>query len=314
MERPLVIDCDTGVDDAFAVLFGALTPGVELAALTTVWGNVPVDVGARNNLALLDLIGRRDVPVAVGASGPSNGNDPWFSEHVHGADGQGGHARPPHPDQAFHEKDAAQLIVDLARERPGEIGLVPIGPLTNIARALELDPELPKNVRSVTIMGGAADAPGNATPVAEANIFHDPEAAAAVLAAPWPITLVPLDVTMRVVITEEHRARLAAGGPVGRYLARISDFYYDFNAERNYGVRCSPMHDAVAVAIAVGAVEATTADVSVVVDTTNGPGRGQTICDTRHKYRGYAPPTGTTTLVLDVAPGFPDLLVERLSG
>jgi purine nucleosidase len=310
----VVIDCDTGVDDAFAILFGALTPEVELLALTTVWGNVPVEVGARNNLALLDLIDRRDVPVAVGAAGPSNGKDAWFSEHVHGADGQGGHARAPHADQQLHQEDAAQLIVDLARERPGEIDLVPVGPLTNIARALELDPALPENVRSVTIMGGAADAPGNATPVAEANIFHDPEAAAAVLAAPWrEVTLVPLDVTMRVVLTEEHRARLAAGGPVGHYLAQISDFYYDFNAERNYGVRCSPMHDAVAVAIAVGALEATTADVSVVVDTTDGPGRGQTICDTRHKYRGYLPPTGPVKLAVDVAPGFPDVLVERLA-
>jgi purine nucleosidase len=275
---------------------------------------VPVEVGARNNLALLDLIDRRDVPVAVGAARPSNGTSPWFSEHVHGADGQGGHARDPHPDQRTHEKDAAQLIVDLARERPGEIDLVPIGPLTNVARALELDPELPQHIRSMTIMGGAADAPGNATPVAEANVFHDPEAAAAVLAAPWrEVTLVPLDVTMRVLVGEDHRARLAAGGPVGRYLAKISDFYFDFNAETSYDVRCSPMHDAVAVAIAVGALDATTADVSVVVDTTDGPGRGQTICDTRQRYRGYSRPTGAVKLVLDVAPGFPEVLTTTLA-
>ena len=163
-------------------------------------------------------------------------------------------------------------------------------------------------------MGGSALAPGNVSPVAEANIFHDPEAAAAVFAAAWTsVTLVPLDVTMRVLLTEAHRAQLAAGGEVGQYLAAISDFYFDFNAEASFDVRCSPMHDAVAVAIAVGALEARTVDVSVVVDTTDGPGRGQTICDTRQKYRGYSRATGPVKLVVDVAPGFPDLLVDRLA-
>jgi purine nucleosidase len=309
----LIVDCDTGVDDAFAVLLAALTPGVELLALTTVWGNVPVEVGARNNLALLDLVGL-DVSVALGAAGPSNGDVAEFSGIVHGEDGQGGHARPPRPDQELDERDAAQLIIDLARLRPGEIDLVAVGPLTNVAAALERDPELPGRLRSVTVMGGAADAPGNRTPAAEANIWHDPEAAAAVFAAGWPLTLVPLDVTMRVLLTDAHRAQLAAGGQVGRYLSAISDFYFDFNAQRNFDARCSPVHDAVAVAIAIGALEVTRAPhVSVEIDTTRGPGRGQTICDTRQRYRGFARPTGPVRLVLDVAPGFPDALTTTLA-
>lgn len=275
---------------------------------------MPVEVGARNNLALLELAGR-DLPVAIGAAGPGNGKPAWFAEHVHGADGQGGWARPAPPGKEIDPCPAHELIADLAREHAGSLDLVAVGPLTNIAAALGHDSAVASNVRSLTIMGGAVHAPGNVTPVAEANIFHDPEAAAAVFAAEWSsITLVPLDVTMRVLLTEAHRAQLAAGGEVGQYLAAISDFYFDFNAQASFDTRCSPMHDAVAVAIAMGALEVTrSAQVSVEIDTTDGPGRGQTICDTRQRYRGYSRATGPVRLVLDVAPGFPELLVETLA-
>jgi purine nucleosidase len=309
----VVLDCDTGVDDAFAVLYAALTSSADLVALASVWGNTRVEQAARNNLSLIDLVDC-DVPVAVGAAGPVNGGPALFAPHVHGDDGQGGHARPAPPDKQVDPRPAPQLIVDLGRERPGEIDLVAVGPLSNLALALQLDPDVAGLYRSLTIMGGAANVPGNTTAVAEANIWHDPEAADAVFAASWPITLVPLDVTMRQLTTETHRAQLAAGGPVGRYLAAISDLYFGFNAEASFDVRCSPMHDALAVAIAMGSLEVTrSADVSVVVDTTDGPGRGQTICDTRQRYRDYSRPTGSVRLVLDVAPGFPDALIETLS-
>jgi purine nucleosidase len=234
---------------------------------------------------------------------------------VHGPDGQGNHGRQPPVGAKPVPEHAAQVLVDLARANPGEIDLVAIGPLTNLALALGLEPNLPRLFRSVTVMGGAADVPGNATPVAEANIFHDPEAATAVFAASWPLTLVPLDVTMKTLLTEEHRDRLVASdSEVARYAAAISDFYFDFNADASFDQRLSPMHDALAVAIAMGTLQPTVApNVSVVIDTSDGPGRGQTICDTRHRYRDFRRDSGPVRLVLEVEPGFPDTLVNTLT-
>jgi purine nucleosidase len=309
----LLLDCDTGVDDALAILYALLTPGVEVCGIGGVWGNVPVDLATANSLRLVELVGR-DVPVAAGAAGPITGRVPTFAPHVHGHDGQGNAGLSP-PTTAPAAEHAAAQIVRLARARPGEIDLVAVGPLTNLALALALEPRLPGLVNSVTIMGGAADAPGNVTPAAEANIWCDPEAAAAVFAAGWPVTLVPLDVTMRVLMTDEHRRRLEERGtPVSVHAARMTDFYFDFFAANAFGSRCSPMHDVLAVAYAMGELRPRSAPlVDVVVDTGDGPGRGQTICDTRGRYRGY-PEQGACRVLLDVDPAFSSAsVVDRLS-
>ena len=213
-------------------------------------------------------------------------------------------------------ESAAEMLVRLAREYPGELRVVAIGPLTNLAEALKLEPLLPSLVESVTIMGGAALAPGNITPVAEANIWHDPEAAALVLAADWDVTLVPLDVTMASVLEEPHRqALLASSGAVPRALGEMLGYYFRFY-EGIYGRPCSAMHDPLAAALAVGAVTPALAPVvRAAVDTSDGPGRGQTVCDMRGLYAGYPEVKGARCrVVLSLEEDFAPHLVETLLG
>jgi purine nucleosidase len=206
------------------------------------------------------------------------------------------------------------MLVRLAHLHPGTLKVLAIGPLTNIAEALRLEPSLPSLVESITVMGGAALAPGNITPVAEANIYNDPEAAALVLAADWDITLVPLDVTMASVLEETHRQELlASSSPVAQALGEMLGYYFRFY-EGIYGRPCSAMHDPLAAALAVGAVRAALAPVvRAAVDTSAGPGRGQIVCDMRGLYAGYPTATGARCrVVLTLEEDFAPHLVETL--
>ena len=297
MQERLLLDCDTGVDDTMAILYAALHPGIDLVGIGTVWGNVDVPTATRNTLHTLEMVGRGSVPVARGAAGPLSGMPAEFAYFVHGDDGQGnvGQTRPSGSPVAG---SAAEQIIRMARRHPGEITLVPVGPLTNIALALALEPELPRLVKGVSLMGGTALAPGNVTAVAEANIAHDAEAAAAVFRAPWPITMAGLDVTMRTLITPERRAVLDAGGSLGRYVSRILQFYGEFTG-RDFGGWCATMHDTMAVAAAAGTLAVRLAPVvNVEVDVSGGPSHGQTLCDMRGRYLGYPPQEGAHCRVL----------------
>ncbi|WP_457966087.1 nucleoside hydrolase [Arthrobacter sp. D1-29] len=310
---PFYLDCDTGIDDALALAYLLASPLADVVGIGTVSGNVSAAAGARNTLDLLALAGSSDVPVALGAHDPLfgafGGGAPW----VHGENGIGGvslttASAGPAP------VTAAQMLVRLAHEHPGRLRVLAIGPLTNIAEALRLEPSLPSLVESVTVMGGAALAPGNITPVAEANIFNDPEAAALVLAADWDVTLVPLDVTMNSVLEETHRqALVASSSPVAQVLGEMLRYYFRFY-EDIYGRPCSAMHDPLAAALAVGAVMAAVAPVvRAAVDTSDGPGRGQTICDLRGLYAGYPEVAGARCrVVLSLEEDFVPHLVETL--
>jgi purine nucleosidase len=226
-KRTLLVDCDTGVDDAVALFYLLADPDVEICGITTVFGNVSAGLAARNSLWALDVTGHTgEVPVAKGCEVPLVGGSPDLGTHVHGDAGLGG-VEIADPDGLLSSQSGPELIVQLARERPGEIHLLATAPLTNLAVALRLEPGLPRLVDGVTIMGGAALVPGNVTPAAEANVWHDPEAAQAVLSAPWPTTLVPLDVTMAEVMTEEQRLRMARSeAPAARFAARILEHYF----------------------------------------------------------------------------------------
>ena len=308
-----MLDVDTGIDDTLALLYAALHPAVELVAATAVWGNVEVETATRNTLHALALAGAGSVPVAPGAAGPLSGRAPVYAHHVHGADGQG-NAGDPSFAGAPAPLHAAEQIVACARARAGELELVATGPLTNLALALGLCPALPRLVRGVTIMGGAALAPGNVTPLAEANIWCDPEAAQAVFAADWLLTVVPLDVTMRTLISEPERQRLLAAGGIAGYVGRILDFYFDFFAAEAFAERAACMHDVLAVAVAAGTLEPTLMPtVQASVDSGEGPGRGQTIFDLRGRYRGFpAQPGARCRVVLESDTGFAAPLVELL--
>ena len=310
----VVLDCDTGVDDTLAILYAALHPAVDLLAVGSVWGNVDVETATRNSLHTVHMAGRPEVTVARGAAGPITGAPPVFAYHVHGDDGQG-NAGTGRTVGAPVDGTAAEQIVRLARRYPGEVEVVAVGPMTNLAVALALCPELPTLLRGVTIIGGAARAPGNVTEVAEANIWCDPEAAAAVFRAPWPLTMVGLDVTMRTTLDEGHRRRLAAGGQIGGYVAGILDHYMGFFAQAAFGERRSCLHDAVAVAVAAGTlVPALAPTVNAFVVVGDGPTRGQTVCDLRGRYMGYPAQDGAhCRVVLETDPAFADDLVELIA-
>lgn len=312
MAQKMILDCDTGVDDTLAILYAALHPAVELLAVGSVWGNVDVTTATRNSLHSVHMAGRPDVPVARGAAGPLTGAPAVFAYHVHGYDGQGNAGTGRTVGTAV-AGTAAEQIIRVVREHPGEVEVVAVGPLTNVALALGLCPELPSLVRGITIMGGAALTPGNVTEVAEANIWCDPDAAAAVFNAGWTVTMVGLDVTMRTTLDDGHRERLAAGGTLGRYVAGILDHYIGYFAGAAFGERRSCMHDALAVAVAAGTLVPDVAPLVRAYVSTEGPTRGQTVCDLRGMYMGYPPQEGARCRpVLSTDPAFADEVVDLL--
>ena len=277
--QPFYLDCDTGIDDSLAIAYLLASPEVELAGIGTVSGNVSAATGAVNTLNLLHAAGRAGIPVAVGAHDPLLGTFDGGAPHVHGENGIGGVVLED-SGLTFESETAAEMLVRLANERPGELRVIAVGPLTNLALALQLDPELPSLVRDVTIMGGAAFVQGNISPVAEANIFNDAEAAAVVMEADWPVTMVPLDVTMNHRFDEAHRAALgAAGHPVADALSGMLVQYFAFY-NTIFGEHCAALHDPLAAAIAVGALELDDAPyVGISVDTSTGEAHGKTRCE-----------------------------------
>lgn len=313
--HPFYLDCDTGIDDALALAYLLAAPTADVVGIGTVSGNVSAAVGARNTLDLLQLAGHAHIPVALGAHDPQAGSFGGGAPWVHGENGIGGVSLET-ASASLAPESAAEMLVRLAHEYPGTLRVLAIGPLTNIAEALRLEPALPALVHEITIMGGAAFAPGNITPVAEANIANDPEAAADVFAADWDVTLVPLDVTMSNVLEESHRQELlAADHPVPQALGDMLGYYFRFY-EGIFGRACSAMHDPLAAALAVGGVSAAVAPVVTVdVDTTDGPGRGQTVCDLRGRYMGYPEQPGARCrVVLELDGDFAPHLVEVLQG
>ncbi|MBY8976469.1 nucleoside hydrolase [Rhodobacteraceae bacterium NNCM2] len=247
--RKIIIDTDPGIDDAMAILYALNDPALDLLGLTTVFGNVPVATATRNAIALLHHVGR-SLPVAEGAARPLELPPQPHPDFVHGADGFGGAALHD-PGHDPHHHDAADFIIQQVRAHPGEVTLIPIGPLTNIAEALTRDPGIAPLVAEVLIMGGAVRRRGNVSPHAEANIWQDPHAAELVLAADWPLRLVGLDVTEEVRCTHAHFIDLAERRPrAGGFLRDAVRFYMDFHVESQGFDGCF-MHDPTAVIAAV---------------------------------------------------------------
>ncbi len=245
--QKIIIDTDPGIDDSMAIFFALSSPELEVIGLTTVFGNVHVDLAATNALRLLEIAGRTDISVAKGAANSLVGdydNPPAF---IHGDDGQGNVHLPP-PVGKIIDQPSAQFIVEQVMAAPGEITLVPIGPLTNIALALRLEPRIAQNVKQIVLMGGNALVSGNSTPAAEANIKDDPEAADVVFGAGWPITMVGLDVTTKASVSDEQLQMYArSNNPMAQHLARITPFYMEFSKRVN-GVGGLLVHDSTAIA------------------------------------------------------------------
>lgn len=283
MPKKIIIDTDPGVDDAMAILLALKSPEIELVGLTSIYGNVYTDLATQNALRLVEFTGRPDIPVVHGAETPLVVPLDSVADFVHGRDGLGNINMPPPKGRAV-DRPAAQFIVEMVMAHPGEITLVPIGPLTNLALALALEPRLAQNVAEVVVMGGAATVSGNVTPAAEANIINDPQAADIVFTAAWPVTLVGLDVTMQTIMTDEYMLALkASGSPTAEFIYAISRFYRDFHYETH---RLAGMHthDPSAIAYVLDPTLFTTVRGPIRV-VTEGLAIGQTILDRHQNWR-----------------------------
>ncbi len=245
----IILDTDPGIDDALALFLALASPeDVQIEAITAVSGNVDVEATTRNALALLTLAGRTDIPVARGCSLPLV-RTPVAADYVHGLNGLGEAAL---PDLAARPvaQHAVDLIVDTVLRAPGEITIVAIGPLTNVAMALRREPRIATLVREVVIMGGALRVPGNVTPAAEFNIYADPHAAHIVLHSGWPIRIVSLDTTMQAALQREQVEALTRdGGTVKTFIRQMMAYSFDVFGPR-YGVSEFHMHDPLCMAAA----------------------------------------------------------------
>jgi inosine-uridine nucleoside N-ribohydrolase len=210
IRHQVIYDTDPGVDDAMALYYALAHPAIDVVGVTTTFGNVSVVQAAANALYLLAIAGRGHIPVTQGVAAPLGkpGEDP--PAHIHGADGLGNLAQREAHALRLDSRSSAQFIVDMARKQPGEITVVAVGPLGNLALALEIEPQLPALLRAVVIMGGTVLEPGNVSPVAEANIWNDPHAADRVVCAGFALTMVGLDVTHQVILPVTLFKQLAA--------------------------------------------------------------------------------------------------------
>ncbi|MFD8427198.1 nucleoside hydrolase [Streptomyces coelicoflavus] len=273
---PVIIDCDTGIDDALALLLAVRHPRLDLRAVTCVAGNTDVAGVVRNTLTVLERAGAPDVPVARGAERPLI-EGVRTARHVHGSDGMGDLGLPA-PTRAPADVDAVTLLRREILAAPRPVTLIPTAPLTNIALLLRTHPEVTANIERIVFMGGAV-ATGNATPVAEFNVWHDPEAAAILLTAGVPITMYGLDVFERVIVPGADVRRLRASTEPGTRLAG------DLLAHRGPATDASDpgggLGDAGAVCAVLDPEGLTTRRLPVEVSLAPGPSRGQTLVDRR---------------------------------
>lgn len=275
MAQKIIIDTDPGIDDAMAIFYALQSPELDVVGLTTIFGNGHVDVTTTNALRLLEIAGRADIPVAAGAANPIATVYPGPAPEVHGEDAQGNLFLPP-PDGKPVKETAAEFIIDQVMGHPGEITLVPVGPLTNIALALRLEPRIARNVKDVVLMGGAAFVPGNITPAAEANIWNDADAADLVFSADWPVTMVGLDVTHRVMMSRRHAESYGdIHTPMAQHVRRIIPVYLDFYSQGRE-IDGMYVHDSTAVSYVLSPELFTIRQYPIMVDTTRGISRGKT--------------------------------------
>jgi inosine-uridine nucleoside N-ribohydrolase len=277
----VIIDTDPGVDDAVALLLAMRSPELKIEAITAVAGNVPLELTLPNALRMVEIAGRTDIPVAGGAKAPLV-RRLVTAAYAHGENGLGG-AVFPEPKIKPVAEPAAELIRRIVRKYPGEVTLIPVGPLTNVAAALNSDSELAGMVKGVHLMGGSLSG-GNITPAAEFNIYVDPEAARIVFQSGIPITMVGLDVTRKTSLTEEHVRELEAGqNAVSQAAAKIARNAIEHNHKQGYLVGPN-MHDSLAVASFIDPTIVQWKDYYVDVETSGELTAGETV--------GYSPTAG----------------------
>jgi purine nucleosidase len=276
-KKHVIIDTDPGIDDALAFLLALASPEIEVEALTTVAGNCRVEDTTRNALCVLDLVHANTIPVARGVERPLI-QTLQFSGSVHGDTGLGYAVLSP-PSRKAAPLHAVNMLIEKILAAPGDITLVAIGPLTNVALAIRREPRVAKLVKEVVIMGGAIKVPGNVTPQAEFNIHSDPHAAAVVFHSGMPLTLVPLDVTSQVILTGSDIAKLRKiPSPIARFVADSNQQYLEFHQKVENFDGCL-VHDPLALAVAFAPDLVQTQDLYVDVDISGGVSMGCTFAD-----------------------------------
>jgi inosine-uridine nucleoside N-ribohydrolase len=280
----VIIDTDPGVDDALALLLAMSSPELKIEAITVVAGNVRLEVGLSNALRMVEIAGRADIPVSAGARAPLERK--LITATYHGENGLGG-VEFPVPTLKPVNEPATEIIHRLVRGSPGEVSLIAIGPLTNVASALRSHPTLKKQVREIVLMGGSLSG-GNMTPAAEFNIYVDPEAASIVFGSGIPLTMIGLDVTRKCLLTEEHVRALAAGNSaISKAAARIAG--NDLEQARRRGFDQPAMHDPLAVAAFMDRELVTLRQYFVAIETRGELTAGETVGCGKGPVRRSAP-------------------------
>ncbi|KAF4355923.1 hypothetical protein F8388_025926 [Cannabis sativa] len=318
MKMKMIIDTDPGIDDAMAIFVALKCPEVEVVGLTTIYGNVYTTLATRNALHLLEIGGRSDIPVAEGSHVTiTKGTKLRIADFVHGADGLGNQNFPP-PKGKPIQQSAAAFLVQQANLHPGKLTVVALGPLTNIALAIQLDPAFAQNVGRIVVLGGAFAVNGNVNPAAEANyeqIFGDPDAADIVFTSGADVLVVGINVTHQVVLTDADRDVLASSnGKFAEYLCKILDVYFSYHQDV-YNTGGVYLHDPTALLAAVYP-DLVTYTEGVVRVQTNGITRGLTVLYNKQKRFGEVTdwsdkPTVKVAVTVD-APAVVKLVMERL--
>ncbi len=308
--RKIIIDTDPGQDDAVAILLALASPEeLEVVAITTVAGNVPLELTTRNALMMCELAGRSDLPVYAGSVRPMV-RELVTAEYVHGATGIDG-ADLPQPTMQPIPGHAVDALIDIIMAaEPGEITICPLGPLTNIAQALVRRPEIAPRVGEIVLMGGGFFEGGNRTPAAEFNMYVDPHAADVVFRSGVPITMMPLDVTHKALTSPARLERFAAiGTAAGRAVHGMLGFSERYDIER-YGGEGGPLHDPCVIAYLLSPQLFEGRQVAVRIETGSELTMGMTVVD----WWGATNLSRNAMVMREVdADGFFELLAERIA-
>jgi purine nucleosidase len=307
--RKIIIDTDPGQDDAVAILLALASPDdLEILGITAVAGNVPLPLTEKNARIVCELAGKPETLVFAGCDAPI-ARKLVTAEHVHGKTGLDGPTLPD-PTMPLQDQHAVDFIIETLRaEEEGTVTLCPLGPLTNIAVALKRAPDIADRIQEIVLMGGAYFEVGNITPAAEFNIYVDPEAAKAVFACGAPITVMPLDVTHKALVTADRNAAFRAlGTPVGIAVAEMTDFFERFDKEK-YGSTGAPLHDPCVTAYLIQPDLFTGRHINVEIETGSDLTLGMTVAD----WWGVTDRAPNATFMGGInADGFFALLTERL--
>ncbi|WP_071796917.1 nucleoside hydrolase [Natronohydrobacter thiooxidans] len=308
MARKIIIDTDPGQDDAVAILLALASPELDLLGITCVAGNVPLEMTAKNARIICELANRPETRVFAGCDAPMS-RKLVTAEHVHGKTGLDGITLPD-PVMELQDQHAVDFLIETLRAEPeGTVTLVPIGPLTNIATAMERAPDIIPRIQEIVLMGGGCFEGGNITPAAEFNIYVDPEAAKLVFGAGVPLVVMPLDVTHKALTSRARVEAFRNAGRVGPAVASWTDFFERFDKEK-YGSEGAPLHDPCTIAYLLQPELFTGRHINVEIETGSDLTLGMTVADW-WRVSGRAPNATFMGGIDD--DGFFTLLTERLA-